>query len=110
MEVLQKMDIKHIGFILKNNLLRFATAVGCTALGIIIGILLAKNVATKNDWLIGILTGLITSIVVSVFLDNCNKATQKKKDVAIKRASIFHFWNCFWKITIAVEKKRDTVY
>ena len=55
--------------------------------------MLCKNVETKYDWLIGILTGLITSMVVSVFLDCFNKIAQKKKDDAIKRATIFHFWS-----------------
>ena len=88
-----KINLKHIKFWIKYNHLKFITAVGCIAFGIIIGVLLCKNVETKYDWLIGILTGLITSMVVSVFLDCFNKIAQKKKDDAIKRATIFHFWS-----------------
>ena len=64
-----KINLKHIIFWIKCNHLKLITAVGCIAFGIIIGVLLCKNVETKYDWLIGILTGLITSVVVSVSLD-----------------------------------------
>lgn len=88
-----KINTKHIKFWIKCNHLKLITAVGCIAFGIIIGVLLCKNVEAKYDWLIGILTGLMTSMVVSVFLDCFNKAAQKKKDDAIKRATISGFWN-----------------
>lgn len=88
-----KIKLRRIGFWIKCNHLKFTTAVGCIALGIIIGILCAKSIVEKYDWLIGIMTGLITSTAVSAFLDNCNKTIQKKKDDAIKRATIFHFWS-----------------
>lgn len=88
-----KIKLMHIGFWIKFNHLKFTTSVGCIAMGIIIGILCTKGVVEKYDWLIGIITGLITSTAVSVFLDICNKTMQKKKDDAIKRATIFHFWS-----------------
>ena len=74
-----KINSKHIKFWIKCNHLKLITAIACIAFGIIIGVLLCKNVETKYDWLIGILTGLMTSMVVSVFLDCFNKAAQKRK-------------------------------
>lgn len=84
---------ENIKFQIKFNLLKLTTAIGCMALGVMIGILFARNIPAKCDLLIGIVTGLITSTVVSLFFDSRNKATQKKKDDAIKRATIFRFWN-----------------
>lgn len=88
-----KVNLVRIKFWIKCNCLRLITASGCMAFGSIIGIFLCKNIDTKHDWSIGILTGLMTSIIVSAFLDSYNKSTQKKKDDAIKRATMFDFWN-----------------
>lgn len=88
-----KIVLKHIQFWIKYNHLRVITAVGCIALGIVIGILLCENIEAKHDWFISVLTGLITSTTVSIFLDCFNKSAQKKKDDAIKRATISGFWN-----------------
>lgn len=88
-----RIKLMHIRSWIKFNHLKLTTSIGCIALGIIIGILCTKGIVEKYDWLIGIITGLITSTTVSVFLDNCNKTMQKRKDDAIKRATIFHFWN-----------------
>lgn len=94
-----KMDqltarIKHIWFSVKLHHLRLVTAFGCIAFGIIIGIICSENtIEDKYDWLIGILTGLITSTAVSVFFDCVNRSLQKKKDDAVKRATILKFWN-----------------
>lgn len=76
---MKHLKLKHILFWIKYHHLRVITAVGCIALGIIIGILLCKNIAAKYDWLISILTGLITSTAVSIFLDCFNKSAQKRK-------------------------------
>lgn len=86
-------NLKRIKFWIKCNHLKITTSVGCIALGIIIGILFYKNVQEKNDWLISILIGLITSIAVSTFFECSNMIRQNKKDNAIKRATLFYFWN-----------------
>lgn len=88
-----KINMKQVWFSIKLNHLRLLTAAGCIAFGIIIGILCTKSIGDKYDWLIAILTGLITSTAVSVFFDCINKASQKKRDDAVKRTTIFRFWS-----------------
>lgn len=76
---------------LKHNHLKLITAVGCIALGVIIGIVLVKGVPNKNEWLMGLITGGLTSLVVAIFLDASHKKNQTKRDVAIKKAVLFRF-------------------